>query len=146
MAKGTYFLLSLSVLALAFLYNPETQNTNVKRSPVKQQTPLEKRDDGILTMYKTVGRETATMWKTFTPISAQATKTIVQPVQTITQTKTVGNQLETGFAIEQRAINEADYQSLYDTIEFRIQTHESVDLRPKYVRAAFHDLYVCEYS
>jgi catalase (peroxidase I) len=35
---------------------------------------------------------------------------------------------------------EADYQNLYDAIENHIESTTEVDLKPKFVRAAFHDL------
>jgi hypothetical protein len=69
MGKSSWFILAIAVLAASFLYEPETQKTIIKRSP------LEKRSEDVI-VHKTVGRETTTMWTTLsTPMSPQATRT-----------------------------------------------------------------------
>jgi hypothetical protein len=129
MGKSNWLFFAIAVLATSFLYETEIQKTISKRSPLEKRNEAE-----FSTIYKTVGRETATMWKTFTPISAQATRTIVETVtQTVTETTTPPDS-ETPIPVE------AHFQMLYDAIEHRILNRHDVDLIPKYVRASFHDL------
>jgi hypothetical protein len=134
MGKSRYLLLAIAVLTASFLYETDTQQKTIKK-----RTPVD--NDGYLTVYKTVGRETATLWKTFRAGGTQTiVETVTETVTETTETAKVTDATETSSPTQE--IGEAEYQMLYDSIKQRILANEllGTDLRPKYVRAAFHDL------
>lgn len=99
MAKAKWYLVALSLLATAFLYEPETRTRNFKRSP----TPYSRHE---------------------------------KPKYHNTRGKCPNNK----YCIVQHNVPcEHDYQELYDLILEHIESSE-IDLRPKFVRAVFHDL------
>lgn len=137
---GKRFTLAVLTLVAAFLlYDPKNVNENAKRSPV-----ISKRtdQDSFPTVYKTLEKSAETAWKTFTATSQVFQVTHLTETTTITSIQSPTATV-TRYASTNAPSSEADFQALYNVIHDYIiafQASDGIDLRPKYVRAVFHDL------